>query len=127
MKMVRKKEEQRTELRENVCGGKGLAQVRNLFEAQEMQDVRLLNHITLDPGAEFGVHTHHNEAEIYYILSGELVTEDESGQHCLSSGDASYTGDGSFHSLKNTGDSPAELLAVIVGNGSVSMGKTKES
>lgn len=124
--MVKKQKEQRTELREDVCGGIGRAHVRYLFEEREMKGVRLLNHIVLEPGAEFGIHTHHDEAEIYYVLSGTLLTGDETGEHILMPGDATYTGDGSFHYLKNQEEVPAELIAIIVGNGSVSMENTRK-
>lgn len=120
--MIRKRDEQSTELRENVCEGVGKVHVRNIFEPAELKNVRLLNHILVEPGATFGVHTHHDEAEIYYILKGRLVTGEAGGRYELLPGDATYTGDNSFHYLENVGDEPAELIAVIVGDGSVTMG-----
>ena len=119
--MVKRQNEQSVEMRENVCGGRGSVRVRNIFDPQEMEQARLFNHITIEPGAEFGTHTHHNEAEIYYVLSGELLTGEKSGEYVLRPGDSSYTGDGAYHYLKNIGTEPAELIAVIVGKGSVTM------
>lgn len=120
--MIKRKEEQSIERREHICDGIGSAQVRNLFEPNEMNGVRLFNHVTLEPGATFGVHTHHDETEFYYILKGTLETGEQSGRYELHPGDVSCTGDGCFHDLKNIGDEPAELLTVIVGNGSVTLG-----
>lgn len=123
--MVRRQDEQEMELRENVCGGTGRAEVRHIFKPQEMEQVRLFNLITIEPGAEFGIHTHHEEAEIYYVLKGELLTGEKSGEYTLHPGDSSYTGDGEYHYLKNVGTEAAELIAVIVGKGSVTMGDGK--
>lgn len=120
--MIKRQDEQRMEQRENVCGGCGKAEVLNVFEPQDMSQARMFGRITLEPGAEFGTHTHHGEAEIYYVLKGELVTGERSGEYVLHAGDASYTGDGDYHYLKNVGTEPAELLAVIVGVGSVTLG-----
>ncbi len=119
--MVKRQDEQRRELRENICGGIGKAEVRHIFEPQEMKQVRLFNHITIEPGAEFGIHTHHDEAEIYYMLKGEVLTGEQEGEYTLRSGDSSYTGDGAYHYLRNVGTEPAELIAIIVGVGSVTM------
>lgn len=122
--MVKRQDEQRRELRENVCGGTGKAEVRHIFEPEEMSQVRLFNHITIEPGAEFGIHTHHDKAEIYYVLKGEVLTGEKDGEYTLRPGDSSYTGDGAYHYLRNAGTEPAELIAVIAGVGSVTMGKT---
>ena len=107
--MVKRQDEQRRELRENICGGIGKAEVRHIFEPQEMKQVRLFNHITIEPGAEFGTHTHHDEAEIYYMLKGEVLTGEQEGEY------------GAYHYLRNVGTEPAELIAIIVGVGSVTM------
>ena len=119
--MVKKQNEQSVEIRENVCGGSGKAQVRQIFTEDEMTDARMFSHITIEPGTTFGKHTHHEEAEIYYVLKGELVTGEESGEYVLHSGDAAYTGDNEYHYLKNVSSEPAELMAVIVGKGSVTL------
>lgn len=120
--MIRRQEEQSVELRENVCEGVGKVHVRNIFEPSELKNVRLMNHIVVEPGATFGVHTHHGEAEIYYILKGKLVTGEAGGRYELHPGDATCTGDNCFHYLENVGEEPAELIAVIVGDGTVTMG-----
>ena len=119
--MIKKKVEQRIEPRENVCGGIGNAAVRQIFETEEIKNARMFSHITLEPGATFGSHTHHDEAEIYYVLKGELVTGDESREYILYAGDASYTGDGKCHYLKNMSTEPAEFMAVIIGVGSITL------
>lgn len=125
--MIRRLEEQSTEVREKVCEGVGKVRVRNIFEPGELEHVRLLNHIVVEPGATFGVHTHHQEAEIYYVLKGQLVTGEAGGRYELHPGDTTCIGDNSFHYLENVNSEPAELIAVIVGNGTVTMGTPDES
>ena len=118
--MIRKVEEQLRMERENVCGGTGKAHLLELFSAEEMEGrARMFQHITLEPGASFGAHRHFDEAEMYYVLRGELVSGEPGEREVLHAGDATLTGSGKAHFLRNETDAPAEFLAIILGVGSV--------
>lgn len=123
--MYRKQEDQRVQLRENVCGGHGQAKVLHIFEPDELENhVRLFNHMTLEPGTLMGVHTHWNEGEIYYVLEGEVVTGSSLDQEIiLKPGDSSFAGHGDPHYIWNKTDKPAKVLAIIVGMGTVTLDK----
>lgn len=121
--MIRKKEDQIPEERMDVCEGKGPVHLLNVYTADELPGARMFARITVDPGSVFGRHQHHDEAEIYYLLKGELVTESDGQEYALKPGDSSMTKDGEIHLLRNETDESAELLAVILGKGSVTVVK----
>ena len=115
--MISRENTQRLELRSNVCGGRGNAAVKHIIEDESLTSARMIVRITVDPGSSFGRHMHHNETEIYYVLSGEIVTESDGREYTLRAGDASMTSDGEIHFLENRTAQPAELIAVIIGKG----------
>ena len=71
--------------------------------------------ITLQPGAETGLHRH--DAPMYaYILDGVLtVTYDGGIDKIYRSGDAIMEAVGTAHNGKNTGDKPVTILVVNIG------------
>lgn len=74
-----------------------------------------VNHVTLDPGAGSALrHWHEEEDEFVYVLSGELVLVDETGEHPLTAG--AYVGFPAgvpnAHHLINRSAEPASFLAV---------------
>lgn len=75
---------------------------------------RLFNRVHLEPGAEIGWHIHHGDGETYYILSGSGEYSDNGTVVTVRAGDTTYVGDGEGHSLKNTGTTPLEAIALIL-------------
>lgn len=71
--------------------------------------------ITLQPGAETGLHRH--DAPMYaYILDGVLtVTYDGGIEKTYRTGDAIMEAVGTAHNGKNTGDKPVTILVVNIG------------
>ena len=57
-----------------------------------------------------GPHVHDGFEECIYVLSGEAVTEAESGTFRLSAGDTILVPAGELHVTRNTGTAPLELL-----------------
>ena len=51
---------------------------------------------------------------IFYILSGQGIADDNGTQVLLEPGDMLYTGDGSYHAVRNEGEVPLEMVAVIL-------------
>jgi mannose-6-phosphate isomerase-like protein (cupin superfamily) len=68
----------------------------------------------LDIGAEIGYHEHHNEDEVYYILEGTGIANDNGAKIEISTGSVLYTKMGSGHGLKNIGSIPLKFLAFMV-------------
>lgn len=118
--MIRKVTEQVQAERENVCGGHGKATLQQLFTQEEMHDrARMFQHITLEPGAAFGAHRHFDEIEMYYIISGEVISGEPGEEVVLHAGDATCTRENEAHFLRNETDQPVEFIAVILGSGTV--------
>jgi len=61
-----------------------------------------------------GYHVHHNECELYYILSGKGLYSDNGIMRGVYEGDVTYTPSGEGHSLENIGDDVLEFMALIV-------------
>ena len=68
----------------------------------------------LEVGAMIGEHTHVDDEEFYYIISGTGKVIDDGEEKTVSAGDLVYTGAGHSHSLENTGDTKLKFLAFIV-------------
>lgn len=113
--MIRKKEDMRLQLRENICNGDGSIECLHLLEKEEMcGKARLCALMTLKPGDSIGLHPHGPDAEIYYILSGEMIGTDNGKEVVLHAGDAMFTANNETHSVKNVASEPAVLLAVVM-------------
>jgi mannose-6-phosphate isomerase-like protein (cupin superfamily) len=113
--MVKKIEQMKTEIRENMRGGKGSVEMLHILDKDEIKGkVRLFAKVTLNPGSSIGEHDHVGEEEVYYILKGTAQVNDNGTLKTVHAGDAILTGDGAFHALENIGDEPLEFMAVIM-------------
>lgn len=113
--MIRKPQEMKTEVREQMRGGKGQVTVTHLFRKEEIvAKTRLCARLILPPGASIGMHQHDGEDELYVILQGAGLLDDGKQQTPVAAGDAILTGRGESHSICNVGDSELEILAVIM-------------
>lgn len=113
--MLKKRDEQRVQMRDRICGGCGAAKILKVFEVDEtFGRVKLCDHVILPPGVSFGPHAHTDDVEIYYVLKGEIISGPPGKGQRMQAGDASITGNGEIHCLKNVSSEPAELLAIII-------------
>jgi mannose-6-phosphate isomerase-like protein (cupin superfamily) len=113
--VIKNAQDMRVELREKMRGGTGAAQIKHIFEQQELKGkCRLFATITLEPGCSIGPHPHDSEEEVYYILKGRAKVVDDGEERELQPGDAVLTGGGASHSIANIGEETLELLAVIL-------------
>jgi quercetin dioxygenase-like cupin family protein len=67
----------------------------------------------IEPGGEIRVHTHEGQTETFYILSGEVVCTMNGVETVLTEGCCVVAPPGIRHGLKNSGEEPAELLALF--------------
>ena len=114
--MIRRKEECRTEYRENMRGGDGTAILTSLIAGPEELNGkgRLFSRITLNPGCSIGYHVHEQDAELFYILAGTGVYSDDGTETDVRAGDVAICETGHGHSIANTGEDTLEFVAVIV-------------
>jgi len=78
------------------------------------EHVRVVSLVTLMDGDGIGYHVHEKETEIYYMIEGELVFNDNGNAVIAKSGDAMFTGSGEGHMVLNRSGKRASFLAVIV-------------
>lgn len=72
--------------------------------------------VRLLPGEEVEFHVHTGETEIYYILSGKALYDDNGEKTELDAGDVTFTPDGSGHGIKNIGQETLRFMALVVKN-----------
>ena len=113
--MIRKAAEMRVEVREKMRGGEGAVTFRHFFEKDAFKArVRLCTSLTLPPGASIGMHQHETEDELFVITRGTGMHNDGTGETRVSAGDATLTGRGESHAIRNDGKEPLEIVAIIV-------------
>jgi mannose-6-phosphate isomerase-like protein (cupin superfamily) len=108
------KTEQIDETRQHMRDGDGSVLLHHIAQGESLPaNCRLLARITLQPGSSIGEHTHTNEAEIYYILSGHAEMSDNGSAIRLEPGDTCVTSNAS-HSIRCAGNEPLEFRATII-------------
>ena len=90
--MIKLQKEMECIQQEHTCNGNGCIQKQFLFSTEEMEHkAKMCARITLPPGSSIGDHPHQPEAEIYYVLEGEITVTDNDKRVLLHPGDAMYT------------------------------------
>lgn len=113
--MIKKASEFKTEYRENMRGGNGVVEITNFVTPAELNDKgRLFANITLRPGCSIGYHVHENDSEIFYLMKGEALYNDNGVEHILTAGDVMVCPAGTGHSIANNDSEDVEVCAVIV-------------
>ncbi|MDR0539904.1 MAG: cupin domain-containing protein [Spirochaetaceae bacterium] len=113
--MVIRKKEQRVAELNGVRGGDGTIGFVYRAPAEVFHHEKMIAEITIPPGGSIGYHEHKNEVEFYIIQSGQGLVNDNGVETVVRRGDCVITGNGSSHSIKNTGTAPLVFEAVIIG------------
>jgi mannose-6-phosphate isomerase-like protein (cupin superfamily) len=112
--MVIHRNEMITEDKEKLRNGEGNTHLTYLLDGSTQKNARMFAEITLDQGCSIGYHRHDSETEYYFILSGTGIVNDDGKEVDVKQGDSIITGNGSSHSIKNTGSVPLVFHAVII-------------
>lgn len=114
--MIHTNSNYRTDIRSEMRGGCGEVKIEYLFEpgTELLAPTRMMSRVTLKPGCSIGFHTHDNEEETFYIISGTAEADDNGTVATLQPGDSILTGNGGGHGIKNCGTTDLVMLAVIV-------------
>ena len=113
--MIRKAAECKKEYRENMRGGNGTVELTAFATPAELYDKgRLFANITLKPGCSIGYHVHEKDSELFYIMKGEALYNDNGVEGTVSAGDVTICPAGAGHSIANNGEEDVEICAVIV-------------
>ena len=68
----------------------------------------------LMPGSEIGLHQHVGNEEVYFILSGKAVVNDNGKEEEIGPGDLLFTESTQSHAMKNIGTEPLKFVAFII-------------
>lgn len=113
--MIKRANEMIRELRENARGGTGTVEFVHIFGREELKGgARLVAKLILNPGCSIGKHPHENEEEIFYIMKGKGLIDDNGEIRELCAGDVSITGGGGYHSITNNSNEILEIFAVVL-------------
>ena len=113
--MIRKAADFTTEYRENMRGGNGTVELTSFATPEELNNKgRLFANITLKPGCSIGYHVHEADSELFYLMKGEVVYNDNGVEYTLTAGDVMICPVGTGHAIANNSQEVAEICAVIV-------------
>lgn len=93
---------------ENFKGGQGKLDTRNYVDDK----VRIM-YSTLRPGASSGLHTHVNNCEVVYIISGEAVFHYDGQEEVVRTGQCHYCPMGHSHYMENRTDHDVVYFAIV--------------
>jgi mannose-6-phosphate isomerase-like protein (cupin superfamily) len=113
--MVVKKEYTTKIISENPREGKGIIEGYRYLDSHDLTNSLKGFYINeLLPNSEVGYHEHLVDEEIYLILDGEGIVNDNGIEEKVEAGTLIYTKKGQGHSLKNIGDKALKFAAFIV-------------
>ncbi|MTI95769.1 MAG: cupin domain-containing protein [Firmicutes bacterium] len=113
--MITRAEKLKVDVHPQFLGGKGtLTNIHFLDKENAAGSGRLFAKSILPPGSSIGYHTHEGDFEVYYILAGKALVNDNGEEHTLEPGDAILTKNGCGHSIENVGDTDLEYIALIL-------------
>ncbi len=113
--MIRRAAEMMSEIRERMRGGEGSVEIVQIVDPAGLGGkCRLLAKLKIAPGSSIGPHRHEGEDEVFYILKGTALVDDNGSQTTVGPGDAVVTGGGALHAVVNNGNEMLEMLAVII-------------
>ncbi|MDP2892534.1 MAG: cupin domain-containing protein [Bacillota bacterium] len=112
--MIIKQSSMAGEVREKMRGGEGAVKLSLLPKEALPARCRLAGRIVLEKGCSIGEHKHEGETELFYCISGEGIVDDSGTVKPFCAGDATMTGGGAYHSIRNEKDEPLVFMAVII-------------
>lgn len=93
---------------ENFKGGKGELITRNFIDSKNK-----IMMSRLKPGASSGYHTHEQNSEIVYIISGSGYFKYDNGVEEFRAGDVHYCPMGHSHAMFNNGNEDLVYFAIV--------------
>ena len=95
--------------------GKGTVNIKDLASAEDLYNHgRLFAQISVEPGHSIGLHAHEHERELFYIIKGEGVYNDNGTEVTVGVGDVCICGDCETHCVENKGTELLQMVALII-------------
>jgi len=86
------------------------ADYRPIFETKRLN----VTHVRIRPGETVPAHTHHDEDQIYYVVTGEGFVELDGARTDVGAGSAVMIPLGTEHLITNTGSEPLDYVFFVV-------------
>ena len=113
--MIIKKDDMKVQSRPRLRDGFGTTDFLHIVpEGFRPEKCRLFSVMMLEKGCSAGRHDHTSETEIYYVIEGEGIINDNGTIRPFKKGDCNICGGGDFHSVSNENDEPLKMIAVII-------------
>ena len=113
--MFIKADEMQSKPRVRLRDGYGTTDFLHLIPDEYMpKKTRLFSVMSLEKGCSVGRHDHAGETEIYYVIEGEGIINDNGTIRPFRKGDCNVCGNGDFHAVSNENDETLKIVAVIV-------------
>ena len=114
--MIRRGEECKVVNREHMRDGDGTVVITNFINGPEELNGkgRLFSHFLLRPGCSIGYHLHDTDGELFYILKGTAVYNDNGTPVTVTAGDVTICPPGTHHGIANQTEEDVEFIGVIL-------------
>ena len=100
---------------ESPKGGSGTMDKKEILDSGELFGKgKTLSELFIHPFCAMGFHMHQGDNEIYYILEGGGIYNDNGQKKNVKAGDVCVVKDGQGHSLENTGETDLRAIALIL-------------
>lgn len=104
-----------SEDRDHLAGGDGHAKAQPWIPDKDLPpSVNMICTLALEPGGSVGDHRHEGESEIYRIISGKGLYNDNGLETEVKAGDVTVCYAGQTHGMKNSGQQALVFDAIIV-------------
>ncbi len=113
--MVKRNENMTSNVKVNMRGGDGQAVVTDILDKGEYKgSSRLIGTILLEPGCSIGEHVHENEEEVFYVIEGSAIYNDNGETVILNKGDSCVCLGGQKHSIANASDDENLVVFAVI-------------
>jgi len=119
--MIVSASERKTTIRENVKGGPGIlvcldciGKNGKISTEDTLGKIGTLTEMMIPVGYGIGKHIHTEDAELFYVMDGELTIVDDDQEYVLHRGNLNYCCCGGSHELINKGKEAVTVLCAVI-------------
>jgi mannose-6-phosphate isomerase-like protein (cupin superfamily) len=112
--MIKNLHEVIPEVAENVRGGNGSVSAHKLLDLFPGSAIKSVGIVRLEPGGSIGEHSHQDEEDFYYCISGRGVVVDNGQEYPFTPGTLQITRSGESQAIRNTGETELVFLGALV-------------
>ncbi|MFT4900782.1 MAG: mannose-6-phosphate isomerase-like protein (cupin superfamily) [Lentimonas sp.] len=102
------------DIAESVRGGSGTVYAHKLLDLYPGSAIKSVGLVRLEPGASVGDHSHQQEEDFYYCISGNGIVVDNGVEHPFTPGCLQITRHGETQAIRNTGETELVFLGALI-------------